>query len=89
MLNTIVSQYLIEQTRVGPPFVADSWCDGAPSLDRGEGDDDDAFASFAFQFQALAPNLRDELAAFTAGFVMIACGRRLRFCQGHRAGCSK
>lgn len=37
-----------------------------PSLDRTEGDDDDAFASFTFEFKAVLAHFRDELPAFAA-----------------------
>jgi len=35
-----------------------------PALNRGEGDEHDAFASFTLEFETLAANLGDELPAF-------------------------
>ena len=54
-----------------------------PTLDRGEGDNDNAFAPFAFQFQTLFTHLGDQLSALTACFKGLAMLQRRTFRSSH------
>ncbi len=54
---------------------SESRCDGIPSFNGREGDNDDAFAAFAFQFDPFPAHFGNQLPALAAGFIAVTAVR--------------